>query len=125
MSKPPAAAGIMLNKKSLILRGALYSTALFNKSILLSNWVLSARVMAGSLQVVSRSAEDHAVPEEKWMTLHPLLPIAADRANLPAAARPAPLHRHVPPELVAAWRELCQLREKLVQVSSANCSSKS
>lgn len=34
---------------------------------------------------LGRSAGGQAVPEERWMTLHPLLFIATHRANLPAA----------------------------------------
>lgn len=62
-----------------------------------------ARVMAGSLQLVSRLAGGHAAPEEKWVTLHPSLFIAAYRGNLPAAMQPdrplcTPCHLHMAPQ---------------------------
>ena len=44
----------MLNKKCLILHGALSLTALFNKSIPLAGWVLGAQVTAGSLQLAGQ-----------------------------------------------------------------------
>lgn len=92
----------MLKTNSLRMHGALSSTAFFNKCIPLFGWVLGAQVTAGSLQLVSRSAGGHTVPEEKWMASHPLLFIAAYRANLPAAPPPdwplcTPCHLHVPP----------------------------
>lgn len=54
MSKSPATAGSMLNKKCLILRGALFSTALIKKFIALSGQALGAQMRAGSLRLAGQ-----------------------------------------------------------------------
>lgn len=118
VSKPPATAGHMFNKKCLSLCGPLSSKGFLNKPILLSSWVLRR----GRLFPVSRSAGGHALPEEKWMTRHPLLFITTYRADVYATPLP---DQHLctltcTPGMVAFCGELCKLQEKRVQVSSAN-----